>query len=45
MNWSCVLWTGVVFFALGFWGVHGRKVYRGPVVETGQGLGSVESDV
>jgi choline transport protein len=45
MNWSCVLWTGVVFFALGFWGVHGRKVYRGPVVETGEGLGSVERDV
>jgi choline transport protein len=33
MNWSVVLWSGVVLFALGFWAIHGRKVYRGPVVE------------
>jgi choline transport protein len=43
MNWSCVLWSGVVLFALGFWWVHGRKVYKGPVVETGvEELGRVE---
>jgi choline transport protein len=33
MNWSVVLWSGVVLFALGFWGVHGKQVYKGPVVE------------
>jgi choline transport protein len=33
MNWSVVLWSGVVLFAIGFWWVHGRKVYRGPVIE------------
>jgi amino acid transporter len=35
MNWSCVLWSGVVGFAVVFWWVHGRRVYTGPVVETG----------
>jgi choline transport protein len=34
MNWSCVLWSGVVLFAVGFWWIHGKKVYKGPVVET-----------
>jgi choline transport protein len=34
MNWSCVLWSAVVLFALGFWWIHGRKVYKGPVMET-----------
>ncbi|KAF2439660.1 amino acid transporter [Karstenula rhodostoma CBS 690.94] len=34
MNWSCVLWTVVVMFAGVFWVVHGRLVYKGPVVET-----------
>lgn len=33
MNWSCVLWSAVMLFAVGFWTVHGRKVYKGPVVE------------
>jgi choline transport protein len=42
MNWSCVLWSGIVLFALGFWWVHGRKVYKGPVVETEDGLGRAE---
>jgi hypothetical protein len=30
-----VLWSGVVGFAVVFWWVHGRRVYTGPVVETG----------
>ena len=34
MNWSCVLWSAVMIFAVAFWLVHGRKVYKGPVVET-----------
>lgn len=34
MNWSCVLYVAVVLFAGGFWVVHGRKVYHGPVIET-----------
>jgi choline transport protein len=43
MNWSCVLWTAVILFALGFWALHGKKVYTGPVVETDvEGLGRVE---
>ncbi|KAF2832742.1 amino acid transporter-like protein [Ophiobolus disseminans] len=39
MNWSVVLWSAVILFALGFWGLHGRKVYKGPVFETGLGMG------
>ena len=34
MNWSCVLWGGVVLFAIMFWFVHGKTVYHGPVIET-----------
>ncbi|KAK7183965.1 hypothetical protein DPSP01_012241 [Paraphaeosphaeria sporulosa] len=36
MNWSCVLWTAVVAFAGVFWVVHGKGVYKGPIVETGE---------
>lgn len=43
MNWSSVLYSGVVLFALGFWWVHGRRVYKGPVIETNvEALGRVE---
>jgi choline transport protein len=35
MNWSSVLWSGVMVFAGVFWVLHGRKVYKGPVIETG----------
>jgi choline transport protein len=43
MNWSCVLWSGVVLFAFIFWWAHGRKVYSGPVIETNiGGLGMTE---
>ncbi|KAF2186370.1 amino acid transporter-like protein [Zopfia rhizophila CBS 207.26] len=34
MNWSCLLWGSIMIFAGCFWIVHGRRVYRGPVVET-----------
>lgn len=34
MNWSCVLWSAVMLFAVAFWFIHGKKVYKGPVVET-----------
>ncbi|KAF2035372.1 hypothetical protein EK21DRAFT_54500 [Setomelanomma holmii] len=34
MNWSCVLWSAVMIFAVVFWFVHGKKVYKGPVIET-----------
>lgn len=34
MNWSVLLWGAVNIFAIVFWAVHGRKVYKGPVVET-----------
>lgn len=33
MNWSVVVFGGVLLFSIGFWAVHGRKVYTGPVVE------------
>lgn len=43
MNWSSVLYSAVVLFALGFWWVHGRRVYKGPIIETNvQVLGRVE---
>lgn len=41
MNWSCVLWSGVMIFAGCFWVVHGRRVYKGPVVETEVATGVV----
>lgn len=34
MNWSVLLWGAVNIFAIVFWIVHGRKVYKGPIVET-----------
>jgi choline transport protein len=34
MNWSVLLWGAVNIFAILFWVVHGRKVYKGPIVET-----------
>lgn len=33
MNWSCLLYGAVVLFAIGFWFVHGKHVYKGPVRE------------
>jgi len=44
MNWSSVLWIGVVLFAAGFWMLHGKRVYSGPVIETDTGtLGRMEN--
>ena len=34
MNWSVLLWGAVNIFAIVFWVAHGRKVYKGPIVET-----------
>ena len=34
MNWSCLLYGATVLFAVGFYGVYGRKVYNGPIIET-----------
>ena len=34
MNWSVAVFGGVILFSLAFWFVHGRKVYRGPIMET-----------
>ncbi|PSN72507.1 amino acid transporter [Corynespora cassiicola Philippines] len=41
MNWSCVLWGSVVIFAGVFWLLHGRRVYKGPIIETVSAVGGV----
>lgn len=33
MNWSVVVYVGVIGISLIFWLTHGRKVYKGPLVE------------
>ena len=33
MNWSVVVFVGVIALSLVFWLFHGRKVYKGPIVE------------
>ncbi|KAL8855020.1 MAG: hypothetical protein Q9221_000217 [Calogaya cf. arnoldii] len=33
MNWSIAVFGGVLLFSLLFWGLHGRKVYTGPIWE------------
>lgn len=33
MNWSIVVYGGVLLFSVFFWFLHGRKVYTGPVIE------------
>ena len=37
MNWSSLLWGATMIFAGIFWCVHGRKVFKGPIVETDGG--------
>ncbi|KAI4149544.1 MAG: hypothetical protein LQ340_004583 [Diploschistes diacapsis] len=33
MNWTSVVFVGALLVSLAFWFAHGRKVYRGPVME------------
>lgn len=33
MNWSVVVFFGVLIFSLLFWVIYGRKVYTGPLLE------------
>lgn len=33
MNWSVVVFFGVLILSMGFWLIHGRKVYTGPIFE------------
>ena len=33
MNWIVVVFAGVIVGSLIFWGAHGRKTYKGPIVE------------
>ena len=35
MNWSILVFGGVILFSLFFWAFYGRKVYTGPILETG----------
>lgn len=42
MNYSIVLYGGVMIFAMLFWVVWGRKVYVGPILEVdGRSVGAV----
>jgi len=33
MNWSIVVFSGVMILSMVFWAVHGRLVYNGPILE------------
>lgn len=33
MNWSIAVYGGAIVFSLGFWIVHGCRVYTGPLIE------------
>lgn len=33
MNWSVTVYGGVLILSLVFWVIHGRKVYKGPIME------------
>ena len=33
MNWSIVVYAGAMFVSMVFWFAHGRKYYKGPVLE------------
>ena len=35
MNWSVVVFCGVLLYSMLFWVLYGRKVYTGPIVEIG----------
>lgn len=34
MNWSCVMFGGTLIFAIAFYPLHGRRHFKGPVIET-----------
>lgn len=33
MNWACLITAAVIFFAVAYYMIYARKVYKGPVVE------------
>ncbi|KUJ14245.1 amino acid transporter-like protein [Mollisia scopiformis] len=33
MNWSAPVFSGVMVLSMGFWFIHGRRVYTGPIIE------------
>jgi choline transport protein len=33
MNWSVAVFGGVLIFSMVFWVAHGRKIYKGPILE------------
>lgn len=36
MNYSSLIFGGALIFSLGFWVVYGKRVYTGPIMETGR---------
>lgn len=34
MNWACLLYGATMIFSIGFYVLHGRHVYKGPIIET-----------
>lgn len=34
MNWACLLYGATMIFSVGFYILHGRKIYKGPIIET-----------
>lgn len=39
MNWSVVVFFGTLTLCMGFWVIHGRKVYTGPILEVEYAMG------
>lgn len=39
MNWSVVVFFGTLTLCMGFWAIHGRKVYTGPILEVEYAMG------
>ena len=34
MNWACLLYGATVIFSVCFYVLHGRHIYKGPIIET-----------
>ena len=34
MNWACLLYGATVIFSVCFYFLHGRHIYKGPIIET-----------